>query len=51
MSGSTLFYIAFAAVLVAILVIVGAALVLEAGPPPPAPGQDTDEPSQTASVR
>ena len=31
MSGSTLFYIAFAAVMVAILVIVGAALVLEAG--------------------
>jgi hypothetical protein len=55
MSGSALFYIAFAAVMVAILVIVGAALVLEAGPPPPAPGQDTavpgDEPSQTASAR
>jgi hypothetical protein len=54
MSGSTLFYIAFAAVMVAILVIVGAALVLEAGEPASAPGQEqagpVTEPAETAGA-
>ena len=54
MSGSTLFYIAFAAVVVAILVIVGAALVLEAGEPAPGPGPETAgpvaEPAETAGA-
>ena len=55
MSGSSLFYIAVAAVLVVILLIAGMALVLEAGPSPPAPGPDPaeprDEPSQPESAR
>jgi hypothetical protein len=54
MSGSTLFYIAFAAVVVAILVIVGAALVLEAGEPAPGPGPESAgpvaEPAETAGA-
>jgi hypothetical protein len=54
MSGSTLFYIAFAAVMVAILVIVGAALVLEAGEPASAPGPEqagpVAEPAGTAGA-
>jgi hypothetical protein len=55
MSGSTLFYLAFAAVMVVILLIAGAAVMFEAGPPPPAPGRDTaepgDEPSQPTGAR
>jgi len=52
MSGSTLFYIAVAAVAVVIILLVWVALVLEADEDLPAPGQETakpgDEPGETA---
>lgn len=57
MSGSTLFYIAFAAVVVMLVLLVFVALGFEAGGDPPAPGpeaaepaDDPGEPSETAGA-
>ena len=44
MSGTALFHIAFAALVVVILLIVWAALVMETGARPPRRGQEAAEP-------